>query len=172
MSNQKKNIVTLGYAHHGYPDGFEPKTVRELDILIGQLNGQLNNIARWERSLSDLLTMPLSEFNNLGFDCCYVPSKLDGYPDELTDRDKHAFIFTNRSATLGVQILVGAQSGILATRQKENETITRWTYSNSKGISYATFDIDTASGQLVMYTDPGYSGANFSIKSANLIVTI
>ena len=40
-------------------------------------------------------------------------------------------------------------------------------------VMYATFDVDTTNGQLYMYTNTGYDGANFSINSSgNLLVTI
>lgn len=40
-------------------------------------------------------------------------------------------------------------------------------------VMYATFDVDISTGQLVMYTDTGYDGANFSLTSAGYLqVTI
>ena len=40
-------------------------------------------------------------------------------------------------------------------------------------LMYATFDVDLTTGQLMMYADENYDGANFSINaSGNLVVTI
>lgn len=146
--------------------------VRGKDIhqQLEALKAAANNICPWNDSLSELCTMPLAGFVKLQYDCCLVQSTLPDFPADLQGSDTSAYVFTNRDEKNAVQILVGASSGIMATRRMNNNILTEWTYSNSKGISYATFSV--RGRQLIMHTDPGYSGANFSIKNRNLIVTI
>lgn len=134
------------------------------------LKAAANNICSWNKNLSELCTMPLEVFIQLQYDCCLVQSTIPDFPTDLKDIDTTAYVFTNRDEKNAVQILVGATSGIIATRRMNKTILTEWTYSNSKGISYATFSIKGR--QLIMHTDPGYTGANFSIKNRNLIVTI
>lgn len=134
------------------------------------LKAAANNICPWKKSLSELCTMPLAEFINLQYDCCLVQSTAPDFPADLQESDTAAYVFTNRDEKNAVQILVGATSGIIATRRMNKTILTAWAYSNSKGISYATFSVRNR--HLIMHTDPGYSGANFSIKNHHLIVTI
>lgn len=141
---------------------------RQLEIL----KAAANNICPWGKNLSELCTMPLADFIKLQYDCCLVQSIIPDFPADLKENDKSAYLFTNREAKNAVQILVGANSGIIATRRMNNSILSEWNYSNSKGISYATFDVNPSTGELIMHTDPGYSGANFSIKKGHLVVTI
>lgn len=143
---------------------------KDIHQQLEALKAATNNISSWKNGLSELCTMPLAEFIKLQFDCCLVQSTIPDFPADLQGSDTTAYVFTNRDEKNAVQILVGATSGIIATRRMNHSILTEWTYSNSKGISYATFSVKGR--QLIMHTDPGYSGANFSIKNRNLIVTI
>lgn len=183
MSNQKKGYSELGLAKHGYPEGEQPRTLKEIEKLIADavtstdesirtLKAVLNNVVNYSQPISTLLTIPLSEFIELKYDCCLVPSFVKDYPADLKADDSNAYVFTNRNAENGVQILIGAKSGIIATRRMNNSALTEWQYSNNKGISYATFSINPQTRHLIMHTEPGYSGANFSLKNGHLIVTI
>lgn len=172
MSNQKKNIAELGYALHGYPADIPPKTLNDIDNLAARLTASLNNVVGWDRAMSVLFTLPLDEFINIKYDCCLVPSSVSDFPADLREEDNNAYLFTNRNASDGVQILIGAQSGYQYTRRLNNGVLTEWDVVQGSTIYYAVFDIDLSTGELSMHTDPGYSGANFTIENGNLIVTI
>lgn len=172
MSNQKKDIADLKLAQHGYGEGIQPQTVKNIDDKITGLAADINNIKAWEQSISGLLTIPLDEFINLRYDCCKVASYLSDFPEDLLESDSFAFIFTNRSENYGIQILIGANSGFQYTRRFINGVLSDWTPTQGDTIYFATFDIVTTTGMLEMHTDPGYSGADFSIEGDNLIVTI
>lgn len=148
----------------GFPEG------HEIYEQFEALKAAANNICSWNREISELCTMELNEFIQLKYDCCLILSSVPDFPADLKESDASAYVFTNRNKNNAVQILIGATTGVIATRRMNNSLFTEWTYSNSKGISYATFSVRDR--HLIMHTDPGYSGANFSIKNHHLIVTI
>lgn len=131
-----------------------------------------NNVCVWKQTMADLFTITLSDFIQLQYDCCLVPSSVSDFPADLREEDNNAYLFTNRNASDGVQILIGAQSGYQYTRRLNNGVLTEWDVVQGSTIYYAVFDIDLSTGELSMHTDPGYSGANFTIEDGNLIVTI
>lgn len=158
----------------GEIDGDNENFVKGKDIhqQLETLKAAANNISPWTKSLAHLCTITLVEFVNLQCDCCLVQSSVLDFPADLIESDTEAYVFTNRSEKNAVQILVGAMTGIIATRRMNNSILSEWNYSNSKGISYATFELDPKTGHLIMHTDPGYSGANFSLNNGFLVVTI
>lgn len=172
MSNQKKHIRELGYAEHGYPAGTTPKSLQEVETMVIQVAGNLNNVKIWQQSLSELFTIPLADFIDLQYDCCLVPNTVADFPADLKEVDTRAYVFTNRNATDGIQQLVGASSGHHFSRRMNGGQLTGWTPVQGNTIYYATFDVNPFTGKLTMHTDPGYSGANFSLKDGKLIVTI
>lgn len=172
MSNQKKNIEELGYARHGYPEGEEIRTLKYVHDALSQLGNSVHRIFRWEQALSELLTMELTAFTALGYRCVQVSSLVTDFPEELQGIDTEAFVFTSRSDNEGLQILIGSQSGYTATRCMQAGNTGKWTFRNGSGVYYATFDIDPCTGELLMHTDPGYSGADFSLENGNITVTI
>lgn len=148
----------------GFPEG------KEIHGQFETLKAAANNICPWNKNISGLCTMELNEFIQLKYDCCLIQSSVPDFPADLKESDASAYVFTNRDKKNAVQILIGAETGIIATRRMNNSLFTEWTYSNNKGISYATFSVRDR--HLIMHTDPGYSGANFSIRNHHLIVTI
>lgn len=172
MSNQKKNIEDLGYAKHGYPVGTPPKSLQQVEQMIEQVAGNLNNVKSWKQSLSELFTIPLADFIALQYDCCLVPNSVADFPADLTGTDAKAYVFTNRDATNGIQQLIGASSGFHFSRRLNDGQLSDWTPVQGNTTYYATFEVNPFTGQLIMYTDPGYNGANFSLKDGKLIVTI
>lgn len=172
MSNQKKNIEELGFAKHGYPAGTSPKSLQEVEQMIVQVTGNLNNVKSWKQSLSELFTIPLADFIGLQYDCCLVPASVADFPADLKETDATAYVFTNRDATNGIQRLIGASSGFHFSRRMNEGQLTDWTPVQGNTIYYATFEVNPFTGKLLMYTAPGYNGPNFSLKDGKLIVTI
>lgn len=172
MSNQKKDILEKGYAKHGYPADVIPKTLLEIEDAVNHLKVNMNGVILWNCPISDLLTISIDEFIALQCNCCLVRSGLSDFPNDITDTDKSAYVFTSRSENNGIQELIGVQSGCHFSRCLEHGTLTDWIPVQGDTIYFATFDIDDETGELVMLTKPGYAGADFSIVDDDLIVTV
>lgn len=169
MSNQKKDISELGYAQHGYMVDETPHTLKEVEQIIRSLDLNVNSIKIWERPISDLLTMRLSEFIELQCACFLVSSSVTDFPKDL---DESAYVFIKRGENNGILELVGSKTGYHYSRRLNKGQLSVWTPVQGNVTYYATFGINPQTGKLVMHTEPGYSGANFGIKEGNLIVTI
>lgn len=111
-------------------DGFA--TGKDVHDALQEITGSLNNISAWNQRMSDLFTIPLRDFIDLKYDCCLVSSLVPDYPETLKHTGEDAYLFTNRNARHGVQLLIGASTGFLLTRRLNNGIITSWTAPQGK----------------------------------------
>lgn len=151
-----------------------PDLMDFLSSHLGMANiSNLDNIPDYKGSISRLFSTSIESENRLNYGCVRVSAKDNmDFPADLLDTDEYAYLFTNRNRNNGIQIMIGDSSGNIITRRKTGFAVTGWNSPFRNGVSYATFDIDLATGELVMFTDIGYSGANFSIENGELIITI
>lgn len=109
------------------------KNVTEVQENLGKLGladiSSLNALPVWERRLSDLFRTDLADFNTLQYACCLVTKNAEDFPGYLTDSDTSAYITTHRSGTNGLQLIVGAESGRIASRRMNGKIISEWTKS-------------------------------------------
>lgn len=169
MGNQKKPISELGYARSGGSGKTLADIDRELQNLDMENISNANDVPVWERTISDLFRIDLGQFNTLRYSCCKVSAQLSDFPADLKETDSIAYVFTHRNSQEGIQILVGAQSGIMLTRRKNEGKLTEWTYGGAGGISgHIVFEIDPSTGFLSVTTQPGYM-VQFSIENGYLV---
>lgn len=156
---------------NGFLTGLDLKKINTAlsQLSLGDISNT-NSAYDFTGTLTDLFIV--EKYDSLIYNCLRVNVWTEDCPPELRDTDKYCYVFTNRNSNNGIQVVIGETSGYQFSRSKLGETISPWNSIRGDEIYYATFDVNTETGELEMHTNPGYTGADFSIESDNLIVTI